>query len=115
MVRSQLGYSGAREQRRYKRYIVTGTATLQTAAGESRASLLNFGRGGMLVRTDMLCPDGTELLLSYEVGGYPETCVARGKVVGSKPGLLAIMFFEEAAEVLLRWLEEANCTWSGVA
>ena len=102
--------------RRYKRFIVTGSVALQSAAGEFCAKLLNLGRGGMLVRTDVLCREGTELGLRFQTGSYPETCAALGEVVGAKEDLLAIKFRGEPArmDALLCWLERENVTWSGV-
>ena len=103
--------------RRYKRYIVTGSATFRRSGKECRGALLNVGQGGVLVRPDSLYREGPDLSLLFQVVGYPETVAAPGRIVGTKTDLLAIKFRQQPAgiDTLLRWLEQENCTWSGVA
>ena len=104
--------------RRSKRYIVKGSAVLQTPSGESAGALLNLGQGGMLVRTDVPYKKGTELALRFHVGGSsPETITALGEVVGAKEDLLAIKFLKKPTgiEFLLDWLDLQHCLWSGIA
>ena len=55
--------------------------------------------------------------LLFQVVGYPETVATLGRIVGTKENLQAVKFREEPAglDALLRWLEQENVTWSGVA
>ena len=103
--------------RRYKRYIVTGSATFRRSGKECRGALLNVGQGGVLVRPDSLYREGPDLSLLFQVVGYPETVATPALIVGTKTDLLAIKFRQQPAgiDTLLRWLEQENCTWSGVA
>ncbi len=112
---SCLGPAG--ERRLYRRYIVTGSVVLQTGAVESCGALLNLGVGGMLVRTDTLYQEGTDLVFRFQVGGNPEMFTAFGQVVGTKADRLAIKFLEQPAGMyaLLHWLEQRNFIWPGVA
>ena len=112
---AQSSFVVAREQRRYKRYIVKGSVVLQCSAGESRGTLLNLGKGGVLIRSKTVHTEGEKLSFCFDVRGYGETFKARGLVVGTQADLSAIKFLAEPAgiEALLLWLDQENCTWSG--
>jgi hypothetical protein len=102
--------------RRYRRYIVDGSAAVQGPLGESRGALLNVGQGGILVRTDVPQAQGMDLTIQFHLYSYPETFASRGQIVGIKDSMLAIKFLEEpqGLRLLLAWLQLQNCTWSGV-
>lgn len=116
MMSAQFSLVADKDRRRYKRYIVEGSVTFQNSEGESSA-LLNVARGGVLVRTDTLCREGTVISLRFKVASYPETFASRGQVVGTKQKLMAIKFLErpKGLETLLGWLDRENCPWAGVA
>ena len=102
-------------RRRYKRYIVEGFVTLDCALGKANGALLNLGQGGILVRVAGRYRAATIVSLRIQLENYPEMLATSGQVVGTQDGLVAIQFLEKpmGIELLLNWLEQENCTWSG--
>lgn len=102
--------------RRSKRYTVTGSAVFQSLGGDSRGALLNFGKGGILARTDTTHPWGTKLNLHVHVAGYPETFAIRAQVVRVNEHLVAIKFLAEPEGIafLIDWLDLQHRAVSGV-
>ena len=104
------------ERRRSVRYIVGGDVILHTGSPESSGVLVNIGQHGMLVRSNVLVPEGTKLPVRFSVDEYPAEFQGRSQVVRARSDLLAMQFLEEPQELLqlLRWLERENAPWTGL-
>lgn len=104
------------ERRRGVRYIVGGEVIFHTGSPESCGVLVNIGRHGMLVRTNVRVPEGTKLQVGFTVEGYPMTVQGFSQVVGASTDLLAIKFLDEPGELrqLFQWLEQENFPWTGL-
>ena len=104
------------ERRRGVRYIVGGEVVFHTGSPESCGSLVNIGRHGMLVRTNVRVPEGTKLQVGFTVEGYPTAVQGPTQVVGANTDLLAMQFLDEprARLQLLQWLEQENFPWTGL-
>jgi hypothetical protein len=106
------------------RYIVGGEAIFHTGSHtnphtgspEFCGELVNVGQRGILVRTNMRAPEGTDFQLSFRVEGYPDAFQARGEVAGYRRDLLAVKFLTEPAGMaqLLQWLSQENIPWTGL-
>ena len=98
------------------RYIIGGQVTFHTGSPDSAGNLVNIGRYGMLVRTHVQVPEGTELPIGLTVEGYPTPLQAHGRVVGARQDLLAIKFLGESDTMaqLLQWLRQENVPWTGL-
>jgi len=103
------------ERRRSVRYIVEGDVIFHTGSPESSGTLVNIGRYGMLVRTNVLVPEGTILRVGFTVDEYPAELQGRSQVVRTSADLLAIQFLGEVRGMpqLLLWLERENVPWAG--
>lgn len=115
-MRTQSYVVATKECRRYRRYIVDGFVTLDCVLGETTGTLLNLGQGGILVKVAGKYRAGMFLSLKIQVENFPELLEAFGRVVGIKHDYVAIHYIEEPAglKLLLNWLEQENCTWSGL-
>ena len=104
------------ERRRSVRYIVGGEVVFHTGSPESCGALVNIGRYGMLVRTNVCVSEGTKLQVGFTVEGYPTTVRGLSQVVGAGTDLLAMKFLDEPPELsqLLQWLEQDNFPWTGL-
>ena len=104
------------ERRRHRRYIVRGRTRLTIDSLENWAELVNFGEGGLLIRSSLELPAGTRVNLRILAFCYPIGVDAYGQVVGGRGDLLAIQFVEKPteAERLLRWLEVEHYPWTGI-
>ena len=104
------------ERRRSLRYIVGGEVVFHTGSPESCGALVNIGRHGMLVRTNVRVPEGTKLQVGFTVGRYPMAFQGPSQVVGANTDLLAVKFLDEprALPQLLQWLERENLPWTGL-
>jgi len=102
--------------RRHKRYIVSGSVVFHASGAESRGTLLNIGKGGLLAQTDAKHSWRTSLSVHFHVTGYPETFATTAEVIRIRGELLAIEFWDEPAglALLLAWLELQHCVWSGI-
>jgi hypothetical protein len=98
------------------RYIVGGEVMFHAGSADSCCQLVNIGRYGMLVRTNVQAPEGSTFEIGFAVDGYPHPFRAEGRIVGSRQDLLAIRFAREPQEigVLLEWLSRENIPWTGV-
>lgn len=98
------------------RYIIRGQVIFHTGSPESFGDLVNLGRHGILVRTNVQVPEGTAFRIGITVEGYPTPLQGDGCVVGFKPNLLAVKFLSEPADMmqLLQWLSQENVPWTGV-
>ena len=98
------------------RYIIGGQVIFHTGSPDSSGDLVNIGQYGMLVRTHVQVPDGTELRIGLTVEGYPPPIQGEGRVVGAQQDLLAIKFLSEPDGLiqLLEWLSLENVPWTGV-
>lgn len=96
------------ERRQHKRYSVSGQAEFQAGSVNARGELLDVGSGGVLVRSDVLPSDRSNLLIHFSIAGYPGVFDAKGRVVRTHLGVLAVMFLEPPAVLpdLLAWLEK---------
>ena len=103
------------ERRSYRRYIVNGTVTLSVDGREVSADLVNFGFGGLLIRSPLQIPVGTELQLQVLAFCYPTPFVVPVQVVGGREMLVAAKFLERpgGADELLLWLEQEHFPWTG--
>jgi len=103
------------ERRKHRRYIVRGRVRFPIDALEAWGELLNFGHGGMLIRSQFAPPSGTRLPFRILAFCYPNTFAVPGAIVGEKGRLTAIQFLEraEGIEELLQWLERENFPWTG--
>jgi hypothetical protein len=98
------------------RFITGGQVMFHTGSPESFGDLVNLGRHGMLVRTNVRVPQGTLLRIGITVEGYPTPLQGDGSIVGFKQDLLAVKFLSEPAGLtrLLSWLSQENVPWTGV-
>lgn len=98
----------ARQKRQHRRYALAGQAVFRTAkAVEARACSLNIGIGGILLRSPVIPPEGTELWLHLALEDRPEAFfITRGRIVRTEPDGLAVIFLEQPAglESMLRSL-----------
>lgn len=104
-----------KERRRYRRYIVSGQVRIRTNSSETPAELVNFGQGGLLVRSHVVLPVGTQAAICVTASCYPNAFDVAGEVVGGKDDLVAIKFLGQANGVkeLLHWLVQENFPWTG--
>ena len=98
------------------RYIINGQVIFHTGSPDSSGDLVNIGQYGMLVRTHVQVPEGTEFRIGLTVEGYPTPRQCDGRVVGARQDLLAIKFFGEPDGLtqLLQWLSLENVPWTGL-
>ncbi len=98
------------DKRRHKRYRVSGRADFQAASADATGDLLDIGTGGILVRSPVIPPQGTNLTARFTVDGYAATFDCRGRVVRAQMDVLAVMFLEEPKGLaeLLQWLEKGT-------
>jgi hypothetical protein len=103
------------ERRKYRRYIVRGRMRFTIDSLEVWAEMVNFGEGGVLMRSMFDLPVGTRLDLRVLAFGYPLAVEGIGQVVGGRGDLLAIQFIEKSPEAahFLRWLEMEHYPWTG--
>ena len=103
------------ERRKHRRYIVRGRVKFTFDSLELWGDLVNFGDGGMLLRTRYEIPEKTKLNFCVVAYCYPDMFAVPGQVVGGRDSLLAIRFLERTDGVmeLLRWLEVENFPWTG--
>ncbi len=98
------------------RYIIGGQVILHTGSPDSCGDLVNIGPQGILIRTNVQVPEGTELRIGFTVEGYPTPLQGDGQVVGFQQDLMAMKFLGEPAELihLLQWLSRENIPWTGL-
>ncbi|MBI2819221.1 MAG: PilZ domain-containing protein [Acidobacteria bacterium] len=103
------------ERRKHRRYIARGRVKFTVDSLELWGDLVNFGHGGMLIRSRNEVPEKTELNFRVIAYCYPNSFEVPGQIVGGKESLLAIRFLErtDGARELLRWLESENFPWTG--
>jgi len=103
------------ERRKHRRYIVRGMVSFRADGLVRTGELVNFGYGGMLVRTNYVLPEGTQVSFRVVAYCYPSSFEARAQVVGGRIKLMAVHFLEMPAGVdeLLLWLEQEHCPWTG--
>lgn len=105
------------ERRRYKRYSVTGESEFWTESAKTSTQLLDVGHGGVLLRSEVVPAQGTQLGVRFAVDGYPERFEARGRVVRTQMDIVAVMFPEEPAGLrqMLIWLDEQEQAKTGTS
>ena len=103
-----------KERRRYRRYIVGGKVWFRIDTIEASADLVNFGPGGMLIRSRFVLPEGTHLPIQVMAFRYPNSFAVPGRVVDGKGELMAIKFLKltDGVKELLQWLEQENYPWT---
>ncbi|HWP85767.1 MAG TPA: PilZ domain-containing protein [Terriglobia bacterium] len=103
------------ERRKHRRYILTGRVRLRIYAMEFWGDLVNFGAGGMLIRTPYTLPEKTTIQFLLSPDNYPDVLEVSGQVVGGHGCLAAIQFLEHTngARFLLQWLAAENYPWTG--
>lgn len=104
-----------KERRRHRRYIVSGQVKLRTESFVVQGELVNFGQGGMLVRSGLVLLVGTQMRARVTAFCYPYAFDVAGEVVSTKNALMAIKFLEQpnGVQELLYWLEQENFPWTG--
>ena len=107
---------GGPERRRNVRYIVGGQVIFHTGPPDSSGALVNLGQYGMLVRTNVRVPAGTQFRIGVTVDGYATPLRCESQVVGIYSDLLAMKFLGAMAELapLLQWLDRENVPWTGL-
>ncbi len=92
----------------HKRYRVSGPAEFQAGSVTATGELLDVGTGGILLRSDVNPSQGTHLQAQFAVAGYHGTFNARGRVVRTQLGVVAVMFLDQpdGLQPLLDWLEQ---------
>ena len=107
---------GSPQRRHSVRYIVGGQVIFYTGSPDSYGDLVNLGRHGILVRTNVRVPADTQFRIGVTVEGYPTPFQGESQVVGVSSDLLAMKFLEEMAELapLLQWLDRENIPWTGL-
>ena len=105
-----------RKRRASLRYIIGGQVIFHTGSPDSSGALVNLGQHGMLVRTHVQVPEGTEFRIGLAVEGYPTPLQGDARVVGARQDLLAIRFLREPDGMirLLQWLSQENVPWTGL-
>ena len=103
------------ERRKHRRYIVRGRVKFTIDSLQLWGDLVNFGHGGMLIRSRYEIPEKTQLNFRVIAYCYPNTFEVLGQVVGGQESLLAIQFLKrmDGAKELLQWLEGENFPWTG--
>jgi hypothetical protein len=107
-------YSGP-ERRKHRRYIVRGRVRFLVDSMEVWGELVNFGGGGMQIRSRFELIEGAKLKARVMAFCYPSSFEVKGKVVGGKDALVSIQFVDkpEAVSELLLWLEQEHFPWTG--
>jgi len=103
------------ERRQHRRYIVRGRVKFTIDSMDLWGDLVNFGHGGMLIRTRYEFPENAKLDFRVVAYCYPDMFAVPGQVVGRGDSLLAIKFLErtDGAKELLQWLAGENFPWTG--
>jgi hypothetical protein len=103
------------ERRNFRRYIVEGTVTLSVGGQQVTADLVNFGFGGLLMRSPLSIPAGTHLRAHVLAHCYPNPFEVPIQVVGGKHPLISAKFLERptGAHELLLWVEQEHFPWTG--
>jgi PilZ domain len=103
------------ERRKHRRYIVRGRVRFLIDSLEVSADLVNFGQGGLLIRSPFTLPVGTRLDLRILAFCYPAAVIGIGRVVGGRGNLLAVQLVQQSSEAdqLLWWLEQEHYPWTG--
>jgi hypothetical protein len=109
-------YAGP-ERRRHRRYIVRGRVRFAIDSLEVWADLVNFGAGGMQIRSRYELPAGSRRTFRLMAFCYPVAIDVEGEVVGGREELVSIQFVNKPDTVngLLRWLEQEHFPWTGPA
>lgn len=96
------------ERRKYERYRVDGKASFWMTTEPAVGEVLDVGSGGLLVRSDVLVPQGARVTMQFKVAGSDRGFIANGRVIRTQMDVLAIMFLEkvEGLEDLLKELKE---------
>ena len=108
--------AGEQIRRKYKRYITDGSVSLQGKTSGGFGVLVNLGRGGVLIRSDSLCPQvGDEYAFRFTVRGFERELEAGGIIVGGHSNLLAMQFLKEppGLESVLDFMEQSHYPWTG--
>ena len=102
------------ERRCYRRYIVRGRVKFRIGSAEILGDVVNFGQGGMLIRSGVALPEGSETTIHAKAACYPDAFEVAGEVVGVKNGLMAIKFLKKpnAVDELLLCLAQENYSWT---
>jgi hypothetical protein len=103
------------ERRKHRRYIVAGRVTFAIGSVNVSGELVNFGHGGMQIRTRHEVSANARLDFRVVAYCYPEMFTVPGQVVGIGNSSLSVKFLERTsgAKELLLWLERENYPWTG--
>ena len=106
------------KRRAHKRFIVAGSARLATDETSITGELVTLGGGGMLVRSDATPSRGSQIGVEFSVPGFTgdSPLQGAGTVVWTRPGKIGVRFDDvpRGFNSLLQWLENNNCSWSGI-
>jgi hypothetical protein len=101
-------------QRKHRRYIVSGIATIETELEKVIGRVVSVGLGGVLVYCDLNAPTGSDTSLCFSVSGLEEksSVIAKGRLVWSQRGKVGLEFIEEPTglSTLLLHLEKRKDT-----
>ncbi len=97
-----------REKRSYKRYPVSGKILFQTETMEAHGELIDIGKWGAQIRSEVKPLEGEELTVQFAVQDYPEVFEVKGMVVRIQPNSWAMMFLQETVQLvtLLQFLDK---------
>ena len=100
-------HSDTTDRRQTRRYLVVGTAVIQTSKGKHEGELVNLGSGGLLAFCDDLLLLGERVEVRFRVQDYPLEVAIKGRIVHTAVGLIGVGFTEEpeALDEVLLWLE----------
>ena len=112
----RMATEASQKRRAGVRYIIGGQVIFHTGSPDSSGELVNLGQYGMLVRTQVQVPAGTDLRIGLAVEGYPHALQGDARVVGARQDLLAVKFLRELPGIiqLLGWLSRENVPWTGL-
>ena len=88
------------QERRYLRYAISGSCTLDLGGRECSGKPINISMTGILFQADTNLQIGLQATLLLEVFGFPDKIVATVRVVRAGGGRTAAVFLEPTAELL---------------
>ena len=92
--------SKLKEERRYLRYAISGSCTVDLGGRTCSGTPLNVSLGGVLFQADTNLQTGTHATILLEIFGFNEKIVAKMRVVRTVAGNTAAVFLEPPAELV---------------
>jgi hypothetical protein len=91
--------SKLKEQRRYLRYVVTGSISLDFDGEHCIGVPVNISMGGILLHTDAKLPTGASGTIQLVVSNFTDIIVSKVRVVRTVATTVAVAFLEEPVEL----------------